>query len=85
MDRKLEKSLPDGSTLVAETWDEPDFPGIRISLRKSDGTDDIICFVEFNTAKPEGEQLCICVYARDIDEPVYDESYTAAGSLSPNV
>lgn len=82
---KPKEALPDGSTLVAETWNEPDYPGVRISLKKSDGADEAICFAEFNTTKPEGRQLCICAYARDIDEPVFYESYNDPGSPSPNI
>lgn len=82
---KLEKALPDGATLVAETWDEPEYPGIRISLKKPDGTDEFLCFAEFNTNKPDGRQLCVCAYSRDMDEPTYYESYNDPGSPSPNI
>jgi hypothetical protein len=80
----LEKPLPDGTTLVAEPWDEPDYPGIRISLRAPGGADEFLCFSEFNSRKPEGRQLCVCAYASDTDEPVYYESYNDPGSPSPN-
>jgi hypothetical protein len=82
--RCLEKPLPDGTILVAEPWDEPDYPGIRISLRTPGGADEFLCFSEFNSHKPEGRQLYVCAYARDTDEPVYYESYNDSGSPSPN-
>ena len=85
VNNKLEKPLPDGLALIAEIWDDPDYPGIRISLKKPDGTDELLCFAEFNTIKPESRQLCICAYARDIDEPAYYESYSDPSSPSPNV
>ena len=72
---KLTKPLPDGTNLVAEIWNEPGYPGIRISLQKSDGTDEVICFAEFCTNKPKGRQLCVCVYSSENDEPAYYESY----------
>jgi hypothetical protein len=81
---RLEKPLPDGTILVAEPWNEPDYPGIRISLRTPDGADEFLCFAEFNSHKPKGRQLCVCAYARDIDEPVYYETYHDPGSPSPN-
>lgn len=85
INNRLEKPLPDGSTLVAETWNEPDYPGIRISMQKPDGTDEFLCFAEFNTTKPSGRQLCICAYAHDSDEPTYYESYTDPKPPSHNI
>ena len=84
MSKRIEKLLPDGLSLVAETWDEPDYPGIRIALQNPDGTNEVVCFAEFNTAKPDGRQLCVCAYSRDIDEPVYYESYSDPQPPSEN-
>ena len=81
----LTKELPDGTTLIAETWDEPDYPGIRTSLKKPDETDEVLCFAEYCVDKSEGRQLCVCAYTRDIDEPAYYECYSDPGSPSPNV
>ena len=84
MTGNLKKELPDGTFLIAESWDEPDYPGIRISNKKLDGTEEFICFVEFNSAKPEGKQLCIAAYSQNIDEPAYYESYNDLGVPSIN-
>jgi hypothetical protein len=83
-DRRLEKLLPDGSVLFAESWDDPEHPSIRISLQKQDGTSEVICFAEFCTDKPEGKNLCICAYAHDNDEPAYYESYADPQPSSTN-
>jgi hypothetical protein len=80
----LEKALPNNMALVAELWDEPDYPGIRISLKKPDGTTEFLCFAEYNSAKPEGRRLCICAYAHDLDEPAYYASYNDPGLPSLN-
>jgi hypothetical protein len=82
--RCFEKPLPDGTVLVAKPWDDPDYPGIRISLRTPGNADKFLCFAEFNSRKPKGRQLYIAAYTRDIDEPAYYESYNDKGSPSPN-
>ena len=81
----LTMNLPDESKLIAETWGDPEYPGIRISLQKPDGTVEILCFAEFNTTKPDGRQLCVCAYTSNIDEPAYYESYADSQPPSPNV
>lgn len=78
------KPLPDGRALVAETWDEPDYPGIRISLRTDGNHDELLCFAEHSCTKPAGKELCIAVYAQNLDEPVYYESYSDPQAPSPN-
>jgi hypothetical protein len=83
-ERCLEKLLPDGTKLIVETWDEPDYPGMRLLLRNSACNEELLCFAEFNIYKPEGRQLCIAAYTRDVDEPVYYESYNDKGWPSPN-
>ena len=85
MPKNLEKVLPDGSKLVAELWDEPEYPGIRISLKKPDETNEVICFAEYNSLKPDGRRLCISVYGDGLDEPVYYESYNDPQAPNPNV
>ena len=80
----IKKDLPGNISLVAETWNEPDYPGIRISLRVPGCNDEVICFAEYNSAKPEGKELCIAVYSSNHDEPVYYESYSDPQPPSPN-
>ena len=81
----VKQSLPDGTLLVAETEDDPEYPGIRISARIPGQLETLICFVEHNSAKPAGRELCIGAYSADQDEPAYYESYNDPGSVSPNV
>ena len=81
----LETVLPDGISLIAETWEDPDYPGIRISSRQSGQKDELLCFAEYNTAKPEGKRLCISAYAAGLDEPAYYESYCDPQPASSNV
>ena len=81
----IEKALPGGMSLIAGTWNEPEYPGIRISLRVPGREDELLCFAEHNNAKPEGKELCIAAYAFDQDEPAHYESYSDPGSVSPNV
>ncbi len=81
----LEMQLPDGTKLVVEPWADEEYPGIRVYLKKPDGTDEVVCLVEYNTSKPEGKQLCIGAYAHDLDDLAYYESYNDSGTMSPNV
>jgi len=81
----IEMALPGGMLLIAETWNDPNYPGIRISLRVPDCGDELLCFAEYNSAKPEGKELCIAAYSFDQDDPAYYESYNDSGSVSPNV
>jgi hypothetical protein len=69
--------LPDNSSLYAEICTDPEYPGIRIVHKRADGTEEMICFAEHNSAKPEGKQLYIGAYVCDMDEPAYYESYFA--------
>ena len=81
MEKELMKELPNGMTLTAELNNDPNFPGIQISLKGigSDDTDETVCFVEFNSTKPEGRELCVCVYTHSQDEPVYCAGYQDTG------
>ena len=81
----IEKALPGGMSLIAGTWNEPEYPGIRISLRIAGRNDELLCFAEHNSAKPEGKELCITAYSFDQDEPAYYECYYNPGLVSPNV
>lgn len=85
MDNKLEKLLPDGTKLIAEIWNEPDYPGIRISLSVPGRDDELLCFVEHSSTKPTGKELCIAAYSSNQDEPAYYESYHDPQRPSENV
>lgn len=79
------KALPDGTALIAETWDEPEYPGIRISLRAEGRDDELLCFVEHSGSKPAGKKLCIAAYSSTMDEPAYHESYSDPQKPSENI
>jgi hypothetical protein len=82
----LKQLLPNGSVMIAEVWNDPEYPGIRIYLQNTDGTPgDCLCFAEYNTARITGRELCVCAYSRDMDEPTYYESYNDSVTMSPNV
>lgn len=81
---RIIQPLPDGSALIAERWDEPDYPGIRISLRNPGEREELICFAEYNSTKTTGKELSIAVYALGQDDPVYYESYSEQQAPSPN-
>lgn len=81
----IKKALPDSNELVAETWDEPDYPGIRISLRAPGRNDELLCFAEYSSTKPAGKELCIAAYSSNQDEPAYYESYSDPQPPSQNV
>ena len=81
MVKELTKELPNSMVLTAELNNDPNFPGIQISLKGigSDDTDGTVCFVEFNSTKPEGRELCVCVYTSGHDEPAYYAGYHGIG------
>ena len=73
----LKQEMPNGTALTAELNNDPNYPGIQISLKGSgsDNTGETVCFVEFNTKKPKGKELCICAYTSGQDEPAYYAGY----------
>ena len=73
----IEKKLPDGSILIAQQKNDPNYPGIQISLKGSgsDDVDETMCFVEFNPEQEKGKELCVCVYKHNQDEPKYYTNY----------
>ena len=81
----IEKALPDGTSLVAETWEDPEYPGIRISLRVPGSEDELLCFAEHNSGRPVGKELCVAAYASNQDDPAYYESYIDPQQPSPNI
>lgn len=67
--------LPNGKSFRAVAVDDSEYPSISIYLIGTDGAEEIICFSEFNSEKPEGEEICIGVYSPSVDECVYYSSY----------
>lgn len=70
--------LPDGTYLTAKAVDYPNFPAINI-YRNDENCDnpECVCFVEYNSERREGHELCIGVYQSDEDDTIYYEPYTA--------
>ena len=81
----FEKALPNGMSFVVKANDDPCFPGVNIYLKQPDGNEDYISFAEFNSEKPDGRQICVGVYAHNIDEPAYYASYHDDSGPSENV
>ena len=82
--RYFELPLPNGMTFTAKTDNEEAYPSVFISLKQPDGSDDLICFAEYNRDKPTGKEICIGAYAHNQEEPAYYESYSDAGNPSEN-
>ena len=78
---KIKKDLPNGMALIVETNNDPNYPGVQTSIigNNSDDMNETVCFVEFNSAKPKGHELCVGVYTSNQDEPAYYASYNEIG------
>lgn len=70
-----EMVLPNGTKLRATMLGDSNYPAITISLPDSKGSEEQLCFVEYNPEKEPGHELCIGVYCSGKDEPVYYDSY----------
>ena len=72
---ELNLTLPDKSCLIARLDDNPDYPGILIYLQNPNGTEELVCFAEFNSEKPPGKELCLGAYTSIEDDTVYYDNY----------
>ena len=81
MNDKFEVVLPNGIVLLSEPNNDPAYPGIQISIKGTgpDDTNETLCFVEYNSDKPVGKEICVCAYAQDRDDYVYYASYNEKG------
>jgi len=68
-------TMPDGTKLVVSIYQTEEYPSIDIDLIKEGGDMERICFVEHNQERAPGQQLCVCIYEPENDEPIYYESY----------
>lgn len=70
--------LPDDTHLTAKVVDYPDFPAINI-YRNDENCDnpECVCFVEYNSERHEGHELCIGVYQNDEEDTIYYGPYMA--------
>ena len=64
-------TLPDGQRLQASVQQDSEYPCINIILITADGEPEQVCFVEHNSPKASGHELCICAYQAGDDEPAY--------------
>ena len=78
---KIKKDFPNGMALIVETNNDPNYPGVQTSIigNNPDDMNETVCFVEFNSAKPKGHELCVGVYTSNQDEPAYYSSYNETG------
>lgn len=67
--------LPDGSVIKAMAVDDDNFPAINIDYEHNGKEPEKVAFVEYNSERGEGEELCIGVYCAGNDEPDYYKSY----------
>lgn len=68
-------TLPDGSQLRADAVDDENFPAVNIWLQTPDEDEKSVCFVEYNTQRDAGKELCIGVCSSDSDDPYFYESF----------
>ena len=67
--------LPDGTSLRGTVCKETAYPCVNIDLIAADGTEDRVCFAEYNLEKEPGHELCVGVYCASKDDTVYYNSY----------
>lgn len=69
--------LPDGTALrvTVHKKDKTSYPCVNIDLITADGAENRVCFVEYNSEKEPGYELCAGVYCASRDETVYYNSY----------
>lgn len=61
--------LPDGATLRASAVANKDYPSIDIWLQASDEEEKSVAFVEFNSDRDVGKELCIGVCESASEDP----------------
>lgn len=71
----LTLELPDGRRLTARLVGDDIYPGIGIFSQNPDGNEELLCFAEHNTSKPEGLELCVAAYTETEEDVVYYASY----------
>ena len=67
--------LPYGTSLRVTVCKETAYPCVNIDLIAADGTEDRVCFAEYNLEKEPGHELCVGVYCASKDDTVYYNSY----------
>ena len=71
----IEIPIPGGLHLVAKGYSNGNYPTMQVLLRDSKGTEDLICFAEYNPEKDLGHEVCIGAYDSTHEDTAYYESY----------
>lgn len=69
--------LPDGTRLRASAVDGKDFPSIDIWLQRDTGDEQSVAFVEYNSERSKGKELCIGVCNSECEDPYFYESFNS--------
>lgn len=68
--------LPDGTYLRAVAAVDDTMPNMSIYLQTDNGDEEkSVCFVEYNSERDTGKELCIGVCASDSPDPYFYSSY----------
>lgn len=67
--------LPDGTRLRATAVDDEDFPAIDIWLQRDNEDEQSVAYVEYNSERSEGKELCIGVCNSESEDPYFYESF----------
>lgn len=68
-------ALPDGTALKVKVCRAGDYPGVSIDLTAADGSENRVCFVEYNPEREPGHELCVGAYCASEADTVYYDSY----------
>lgn len=68
-------ALPDGTALKVKVCRAGDYPGVSIDLTAADGSENRVCFVEYNPEREPGHELCVGAYCATEADTVYYDSY----------
>lgn len=71
-------ALPDGTALKIKVCRAGDYPGVSIDLTAADGSENRVCFVEYNPEREPGHELCVGAYCASEADTVYYDSYCRA-------
>lgn len=70
---EIKVSLPNGNVMRAVAFEDDVNPAIDIYLGKDN--EKPMCFAEYNTDKPDGQNVCVCAYKESQEDSVYYAPY----------
>lgn len=70
---EIKVSLPNGKTMRAVAYQDDVNPAIDIYLGEKN--ENPLCFAEYNTDKPDGQNVCVCAYKESQEDSVYYAPY----------